>query len=205
MAAVNLSISSLHPFPRLPHFYVQRDRGHIGAWDACGVAFIGTDGCTRIEESNVLLIALNESRYKRIEGIRSLTIIACIWAGVGALLCMLLGVRSKSATPAAAATPLLSGFVTLMSQLLALVLFATLKEDALSPLALEYGNAWNCAIAACIMAVISMIPVWLLVQSSWEAVVISAARGGADWQAPGGTFLTPTGGNKGAFVSVRSP
>lgn len=184
---------------------MQHNRGHIGAWDACGTAFIGTDGCTRIEESNVLLIALNESRYKRIEGIRALTIIACIWAGVGALLCMLMGVRSKQATPAAASTPLLSGFVTLLSQLLALVLFATLKEDALSPLALDYGNAWSCAIAACIMAVVSMMPVWLLIQGSWEAVVISAARGGADWQAPDGTFLTPSGGKQAAFVAVRSP
>lgn len=184
---------------------LQRDRGHIGAWDACGTAFIGTDGCTRIEENNVILLAINESRYKRIEGIRSLTIIATIWAGVGALLCMLLGVRSKQVTPAAASTPLLSGFVALLSQLLALVLFATLKEDAFALLALDYGNAWNCAIAACIMAIVSMIPVWLLVQGSWEAVVISAARGGADWQAPGGAFLTPTGGKQAAFVAVRSP
>jgi hypothetical protein len=175
-----------------------RDLGHIGAWEACGLAFIGRADCVRMEEDNVALIALNPSRWKRIQGMRALTIISTIWAGAGALIALLLAVRSKRPSPAAAGAPIMCGVVSCFAGILALVLFYTLAEDSFLGLGIKYGVTFRVAVAYTITAFIAQLPFCYLVQQSWETLLMQASSGGAGWVPPSGVFLTPT--SRKAFI-----
>jgi hypothetical protein len=180
-------------------YWATSANSHIGPWRACGVDFAAQTGCDSTSSAN---FGGNDERFARLKGVRALTIIHTIWCGVGALLSLLIAIRSRRPTPGVASTPLLAGITAAFAGTLALVLFYTIKEDSyLSVAGVEYGWSWNLEIAATIVAGVAAIPFILLVQFAWEIVVTEA--GGDRYVPREGVFLTPT--SRKAFVSVTSP
>jgi hypothetical protein len=174
----------------------------IGLFKACGLAFGHPNGCVDIDENNPIFIAATISRWHRIQGIQALCILSCILAGATALLCIVIAVRSKRPSPQIAAVPIWSGALIFVMGLLSLVLFSSLKTDALRFInGLAYGATFGCAIAFTIVSILATVPFAFLVHLAWEDALL-AARAGAPFTGVGGVALTPKA--RAAFVNIAA-